>query len=120
VKSYEPAVLFGNIGYTYTFKETLNGIEVAPGNSFNYSFGMGFAINNQITMSGQFFGAYQTETEWDGVEILGSSREPMSVRTGLTYRLGKGSYLEPAVTFGLNDDAPNAALTLSYTQKLDF
>jgi hypothetical protein len=120
VKSYDPAVLFGGLGYTHTFKETLNGIEVAPGNSFNYSFGMGFAINNQITMSGQFFGAYQTETERDGVELLGSSREPMSLRTGLTYRISKGRYLEPAVTFGLNDDASDATLMLSYTHKLDF
>jgi hypothetical protein len=120
VKSYDPAVLFGGIGYSHTFKETLNGVELAPGNSFNYSFGMGFAINNQITMSGQFIGAYQTETERDGSEILGSSREPMSLRTGLTYRIGKGYYLEPAVTFGLNDDAPDATLTLSYSHKLDF
>jgi hypothetical protein len=32
VKSYNPAGLFGGLGYTHTFKETLNDIEVAPGN----------------------------------------------------------------------------------------
>jgi len=120
VKSYDPAVLFGSVGYSYTFEETRNGVEVAPGQSFSYSFGMGFAINNQITMSSQFLGAYQSKTELDGVGILGSSREPMSLRTGLTYRIGKGRYLEPAVMLGMNDDAPDASLTLSYSQKLDF
>jgi hypothetical protein len=120
VKSYDPAVLFGGIGYGYTFKETLNGVEVAPGNSFNYSFGMGFAINNQISLSGQFVGAYQTKTEQDGLKIVGSSREPMSLRTGLTYRVGKGRYLQPAVMFGLNDAATDATLMLSYSHKLDF
>ncbi|MCP4702356.1 MAG: transporter [Gammaproteobacteria bacterium] len=119
VKSYDPAVLFGGIGYTRTLKETINGVETAPGNRFNYSFGMGFAINTQITMSGQFLGAYQSKSAWDGAKIPGSSREPMSLRTGLTYRMSKGRYLEPAVTLGMNDDTSDAELMLSYTHKLD-
>ncbi|MCI5162196.1 MAG: transporter [Candidatus Electrothrix sp. AX5] len=120
VKAYDPAVLFGSIGWTHAFEKNIDGIDLAPGDSFNYSFGMGFSINNQITMSSQFLGAYQTETEMNGAELSGSSSEPMSLQTGLTYRIGKGRYLEPAVIFGLNNDAKDTALMLSYTHKLGF
>ncbi|MGR0481107.1 MAG: transporter [Candidatus Electronema sp. V4] len=120
VKAYDPAVLFGGIGWSHAFKETIDGINLAPGDSFNYSFGMGFSINDQITMSSQLLGVYQTETEMNDAEIIGSSREPMSLQTGFTYRISKGRYLEPAVIFGLNNDASDVALMLSYTHKLDF
>ncbi|NJL59320.1 MAG: transporter [Desulfobacteraceae bacterium] len=116
VKAYDPAVLFGGISYTHLFDR--NSAVITPGNTFSYNFGMGFAINNQITISGMFMGAYQTETEINGVRISGTSREPMSIRTGLTYRISKKHYLEPSVTFGLNDDASDAVITLSYTRKL--
>lgn len=120
VKTYDPAVLFGSIGWAHAFEKTIDEIDFAPGDSFHYSFGMGFSINGQITMSSQFAGAYQVETKMNGAEIPGSSREPMSLKTGLTYRISKGRYLEPSVTFGLNNDASDAALMLSYTYKLDF
>jgi hypothetical protein len=120
VKVYDPAVLFCGIGWAHTFEETIDGFDLSYGDSFQYSFGMGFSINNQITMSSQFTGAYQTEIVLNDAEIPGSSREPMSLKTGLTYRISKGRYLEPSVTFGLNNDASDAALMLSYTHKLNF
>ncbi len=116
VKSYDPAVLFGSIGYVYSFDNTTQNVKVELGNQFNYSFGMGFAINNQITMSTSLSGSYQDSLTMNGTPVPLSSREPISLRTGLTYRLGKKQYLEPTVDFGLNEDAPDAGLTLSYTQ----
>jgi hypothetical protein len=95
----------------------LSGIDIEGGQSINYSFGAGFAINNQISLSGQFFGAYQTEIELNGEEIDGSNREPMALRSSLTYRISDGQYLEPAVTYGLNDSAPDVILQLSYSHR---
>ncbi|MCP4696669.1 MAG: hypothetical protein GY862_07455 [Gammaproteobacteria bacterium] len=116
VKSYDPAAVFGSIGYIHTFKETFDGLEVSPGRNFSYSFGLGFAINRQLSLNGQFRGAYQTETKVNGVKLPGSS-EPMNLRTGLTYRLAKGRYLQPGVSFALNDDAADTVLDLSYAHK---
>ena len=117
IRSYDPAVLFGSVGYTHSFKDTLGGIDIEGGQSINYSFGAGFAINNQISLSGQFFGAYQTEIKLNGEEIDGSNREPMALRSSLTYRISDGQYLEPAVTYGLNDSAPDVILQLSYSHR---
>jgi len=117
IRSYDPAVLFGSVAYTHSFKDTLRGVNIEGGQSISYSFGAGFAINNQISLSGQFFGAYQTEIELNGVEVKGSDREPMALRSSLTYRISDGEYLEPAVTYGLNDSAPDVILQLSYSQR---
>lgn len=120
VKSYDPAVLFGGIGYTHTFEEERGGINITPGKRFHYNFGMGFALNSQISLSGQFLGTYQTETKRDDVASTDLSYDLMSFKTGLTYRIAKNRYLEPAVIYGLNDDATDVTLTLSYTQRLNF
>lgn len=117
VKSYDPAVIFGNIGYAHAFENTLSGVSVEQGDTLNYDFGMGFAINNQVSVSSRFLGAYQFETEFDGIKHPDSTREPMSLRGGLTFRLAKDQYLEPAVTFGINNDADDATVNLSYTRK---
>lgn len=117
IRSYDPAVLFGSVGYTHSFKDTLSGVEIEGGQSISYSFGAGFAINNQISLSGQFFGAYQTEIKLNGEEIDGTNREPMALRSSLTYRISDGQYLEPAVTYGLNDSAPDVILQLSYSHR---
>lgn len=114
IKSYDPAILFGTIGYTHVFANTFNGIQIAPGDILSYTFGSGFVLNDQIALYSQFIGNYQMESEREGVKIQGSTRESMQLQTYLGYYLGKGHYIYPSLTFGLNDDAPNVILELSY------
>jgi len=117
IKSFDPAVLFGGIGYLHTFAQTLNGVDVALGKTVSYNFGMGFALNNQLSLSSQFSGVHQAETKFNGIGT-GSSREPMSLIMGITYRLAKNQYLNPSVRFGISDDATDAVLNLSYSRTL--
>jgi hypothetical protein len=117
VRSFDPAVVFGSIGYSHLFDTTLSNIEVSGGDLISYGFGAGFAINNQISLSGQFLGAFQMARQLNGSEIPGSDQEPMALRSSLTYRMNNDQFLEPAVTFGLNDDATDVILQLSYVKK---
>ncbi len=114
VKSSDPAVLFGGLQFTYRDTESVGGIEIEGGHQFAYRFGMGFAINDELTMSGLFNGAYLTETKLNGQPVLGSDLEPWTFRTGLTYAFRQNQYIEPAVTFALNDDAVDAIANLAY------
>jgi hypothetical protein len=114
VKSSDPAVLFGGLQFSYLDTESVGGIEIEGGHQFAYSFGMGFAVNDELTMSGLFNGAYLTETELNGQPVLGSDVEPWTFRTGLTYAVSASQYIEPAVSFGLNDDAVDAVASLAY------
>jgi hypothetical protein len=120
VKNYDPAALFGGINYTHTFPHTFNdGIRVAPGDSFGYQFGFGFAINYQLALFSNFSGTYQMETERDNARVPGSVREPMSLRAGLSYAISKKNYLQPALTLGINDDAMDAMFGLSYIRRFE-
>jgi hypothetical protein len=117
MKTYDPAVLFGGIGYTHTFAETFNGIRMAPGDGLSYLFGAGFAINNKLAIFSSFKGYYQMESEWDGMKIPGSTSEQMYLRNYLTYALKGDNYIQPGLTFGLNDDATDVGFDLSYSYR---
>jgi hypothetical protein len=71
-------------------------------------------VNQNVSLSAQLSGAYQSETRLNGTTISGSSQEPVSLRMALTSRLAKNYYLEPSVTFGLNNDAPDFLLGISF------
>ncbi|RKZ39548.1 MAG: hypothetical protein DRQ49_02405 [Gammaproteobacteria bacterium] len=118
VRTYDPATLFGGMAYTHTLANTFNdGVRVSPGDSLTYRFGMGFSINYQLAGFSQLLGIYQTDTKHDNVKILGSAREPMLFETGIIYALDRKRFLQSAVTFGLNDEAVDVSLDLSYIHR---
>ena len=114
IRSYDPAVVFGGISFNYLSDETIDDRKIQGAHRFTYNFGTGFAINNQLTLSGRFIGEYQTKTEIDGEKKDGSDIEPMSLRAGITYRFSKKQYLEPSVRFGLNEDAVDTIINFSH------
>ncbi len=121
IKIVDPVALFGGISYAHQFKARyfLNDAiySVDPGETAGYSFGFGFAVNENISLSAQVTGSYQSDTKADGRKIFASSREPVSLRSALTYRYSKGTYIEPSVTIGLDEDTPDFALGLSMTHR---
>lgn len=117
IKSYDPVVLFAGADYVHRFDRTSFGREVSPGAEVAYGFGLGFAVNDSITLSGQLQGAYVGDSEVDGTEASGSSAEPMSVRLGLTCTLGARRYLDSFVSFGLTEDAADSVVGASVTQR---
>jgi hypothetical protein len=70
-----------------------------------YSMGLGFSVNDDVSLSGRFAGVLQGNWEIDDEKVEGSSYEPMTLRVAATMRCRRHTYLEPAVSFGLNDDA---------------
>jgi hypothetical protein len=117
VKSLDPVVVFWGLDYTHQFERDGLGQRVQPGETFGYNLGLGFAVNEDVSLSAQVGGAYQTETRLGGIVADGTSREPVTLRLGLTNRWSSNTYLEPSVTFGLNDDAADVGLGLSITRR---
>lgn len=118
IRSFDPAVVFGGIGYEVNFDATLNDVEVSGANRFTYNFGTGFAVNNQLTLSGAFLGEYREKLKFNGRELPGTDIEPMSMRASLTYRAARGQFIEPSVEWGLNDDAVDTRIRISYILRL--
>ena len=121
IKTFDPVALFGGFNYAHQFKARyfLNDAvhTVSPGETAGYNFGFGFAVNEDISLSAQISGSYQSRTRADGVTVFGSSSEPVSLRSALTYRYSKGTYIEPSVVIGLDNDTPDFVLGFSLTHR---
>lgn len=121
IKTTDPVVLFWGIRYTHEFPATHffnDGVyEVRPGDTVDYNFGFGFAVNGYVSLSAQVLGAYQWETSVDGHRLTGTSGEPVSLRSALTYRVSRETYIEPSLTMGLNDETPDFILGIAATRR---
>ena len=80
----------------------------------NYMFGVGFSINDRVTLSTSFQGFYITNTAINSVDVRGSNLEPLSVRCSATI-VRNSRIIEPFVQFGLTDAAPRANVGIVVT-----
>ena len=104
VKTLDPVVFFGRVGYTYTFEH--EGFD--PGNEIAFLGGTGFSLNDRVSLNMQVNGTYNTEnTTLNGRSIHGSSQESVNLQLGVTVQLTRHIFVEPLVSFGLTDDAPD-------------
>lgn len=117
IKTSDPAVLFFGMSYAHSFPRTFGGVDIQPGESIGANFGVGFAVNRQISLSFEVNGAFQTEYRVGSVRDFTSSVEPVNLRSAVTIRLSKSQVIEPSVSFGINNDAPQAVVGLTYTYK---
>jgi hypothetical protein len=107
LKTLDPVVFFGRVGYTYTFEHA--GLD--RGNQIAFLGGTGFSLNDRVSLSMQVNGIFETEnTKLNGRTISGSSQESVSLQLGVTVQLTKHVFVEPLVSFGLTDDAPDVVL----------
>jgi hypothetical protein len=113
-KSIDPAVVFFNIGYQHTFDDERNGVNIQPGASFQYGFGAGLSVNSAISFSGRISGSYQKESQTNNQRIRGSSGEPISFVTSMSYRVSQTSRLETSLNIGLTEDASDIGIGVSY------
>ena len=116
-KNVHSATLFGGIGYTHYFARNKDGLEVQPGPDFNYGFGFGFALNYKLTLSSQFSGSYQGKAKVNGADVPFSNAEPMTINSTLSYSIDPITTIDPSIAFGLNEDAPDTVLGLSFSKR---
>ncbi|HEX5105976.1 MAG TPA: transporter, partial [Pirellulaceae bacterium] len=132
IHTYDPVVVFYGFGYRHRFEgffdDPLSDVDlfVNPGSQILYRFGVGFAINPQITLSASFLGQYISEPSVNGVRLAGTIREPMQVRLAATIVRGQKTktypygppgikFIEPYVNFGLTDAAIDSIIGVSVT-----
>ena len=121
IKIADPIALFGGVRYEHQFPARYflgDAVrDVDPGGTAGYNFGFAFAVNEYVSLSAQVAGTYQSDARADGVRVFATSREPVTLRTALTYQYSRGTYIEPSVAIGLNDDTPDFALGVSLTHR---
>jgi hypothetical protein len=99
-------VFYGG-GYRHLWERSFDGVLVQPGEQANYMLGVGFSVNDRVTLSTTFQGFYLTNTALDNQTVRGSNLEPMSVRFAATI-VRKCRILEPFAQIGMTDSAPRA------------
>lgn len=107
IRTYDPLTMFYGAGVAHSFEHEYIGLDFKPGNEYSYFFGLGFAVNDRVTLSTRFAGAYVEELDVDGVRIPGTIQEPMSIRFATTIAQKK-KIVEPFVEFGLTEAALNS------------
>ena len=73
IKPYDPIVFFYGIGTERFFEREFLGLEIRPGAQYTYNFGVGFAVNERVTLSTRFNGAYVEELEVNGERRFGTN-----------------------------------------------
>jgi len=119
VKSSDPAVLFGSLGYTYNIqRDDITDLgKIKPGDTINYSLGLAFALNYQIALSFQLQQALTQTTQLNGDSIANSFTNVAKIKTGLTWSMSKNSSCEVSVAYGLTTDSPDLIVEVSFPFK---
>lgn len=118
----DPAVLFANVSYLFNFEDSVDKDvggqfieDVDPGDSVGISFGVGFALNEEFSLS---FGyqhdwVFETDTEIRGVGTEKSDEFSVgSLLVGGAFRVNDRVGLNLTSEIGATDDAPDVRLIL--------
>ncbi len=122
VKTSDPAILFGNIGFGYNRKGDFSDVDSDPltrtpgeidlGNSFSYGLGMAIAMNERTSLSLSFSHKLtgKTRTRNDSsrwTKVIGSDANSAMFNVGITQSLNRHLSIAGTVGIGLTDDAPD-------------
>ncbi len=125
VKTADPAILFGNIGYIRSFKrsfgdidsnpDTVNPGQVQLGDSYYFGAGVAFAFNERTSLSISFSDklSARASTRYKGgqwIKVIGSDANAGSLNLGVTYALTPKTTLVSMLGIGLTPDAPDFSL----------
>ena len=108
LKTLDPVVFFGRIGYMETFPRHGRNL----GNIIEYSFGMGFSLNDRVSFNMQVTNSLIGRTTLLGQSVRGSGLEIANLLFITTVLITKKLFIEPVVGIGLTDDAFDATLGL--------
>ncbi|MGF6724625.1 hypothetical protein P3T43_003994 [Paraburkholderia sp. GAS41] len=119
----DPVVFFGNFSYLHNFGKgesltLVNGVQenlghVQPGDIWDFSVGMGLALNEKASVSLGYDMDIVQPTSENGQTVVGSVREILgTLLIGYSYRLTPKTTLNFSIGAGLTRDTPDVTLTL--------
>lgn len=114
VHTYDPVVVYWGFGHRHYFQETIGGVQVQPGEELSYQLGVGFAVNDRVTLSTAYLGSYVTAAEFNGDVLDGSDYEPSRIRFALT-ALRNCRIVEPFVEVGTSNRVPLSRVGVTWT-----
>ncbi len=114
IETFDPVVIFYGIGWRHQFESEFFGVDVQPGEDFRGQLGVGFAVNQRVTLSTRFNVAYVTKTRLDHQFVDGTFQEPMALRFAATVA-SCNRIIEPFAEIGATDSAPASRFGITWT-----
>ncbi|MBI4641952.1 MAG: hypothetical protein HY731_14780 [Candidatus Tectomicrobia bacterium] len=122
-KTSDPAVVYLNSRYYYNTSREVgeqrgtNYGEIDLGDSFEYTLGMGFALNERISINTFFNQRFTGKTRQNGRKLVETGSTVATLNIGVTHSLFPSMPFEVVVQIGLTEDSPDVAVQfrLPYT-----
>ncbi|WP_233198613.1 hypothetical protein, partial [Luteimonas rhizosphaerae] len=133
VKTTDPAILFGNIGYVRSFARsfadldnnplTVNPGDVRLGDAYYFGAGVAFAFNERTSLSISFSDRLnaRSRTKYEGadwVKLIGSDANAATMSLGVTHAMSPSATFVGVLGIGLTPDAPDFNLTVKVPYSL--
>jgi hypothetical protein len=113
----DPVVLFASLGYSHQFATSYQGVNVQPGEQFSGSFGVGFAVNDDLTLSAELQTIVQLDFAIAGMRVPDTGLESTLLRYSVVKRICEKEFVEFSVIHGLTDDAPSVSVSALRTRR---
>jgi len=126
VKTIDPAIVFGNIGYIHSFIRSFSDIDTDPevttpgsvklSDVYYYGAGIAFAFNDRASLSLSFSDRINgkdslRETGGPWTKIIGSQANAAVLNLGFTYAASPHTTIVTILGMGMTPDAPDFTLT---------
>ncbi|MCU7646711.1 hypothetical protein [Pseudomonas piscis] len=129
VKTFDPAVLFGSLSYTYNMEDSFsdispNPVEKSPGkvklgDSFQVGAGVAFALNEKMSMAFSVSDQIQRKSkikyknqDWQSVQSSDANAAYFNV--GMTIAATDHLTIVPNLSLGMTQDAPDFTFSLKF------
>ncbi len=119
VRTSDPAILFGGLSYRYSWESRIDGYRVQPGPGLAGYLGLGFALNERLSVGSRMSFAHYRNMRADAQEVAGSGKDPLDLSLSASYRVFDHWTMTPQVSFGLNDEAGPAYLSLRMNRRFE-
>ncbi|WP_338524735.1 hypothetical protein NUH87_03465 [Pseudomonas batumici] len=129
VKTFDPAVLFGSLSYTYNMQDSFSDIsptvnstvpgDVKLGDSWQIGAGIAFALNEKMSMAFSFSDQFARKSKvkpsgQDWQSIPDSDYNAANFNIGLTIAATDKLTIVPNLAIGLTQDAPAFSFSLKF------
>ncbi|MFS1287051.1 MULTISPECIES: hypothetical protein [Pseudomonas] len=129
VKTFDPAVLFGSLSYTYNMEDSFSDISPNPaekspgkvklGDSFQIGAGVAFALNEKMSMAFSVSDQIQRKSkikyknqDWQSVQSSDANAAYFNV--GMTIAATEHLTIVPNLSLGMTQDAPDFTFSLKF------
>ncbi len=114
LKTVAPITFFGDISLRYSFAERFDDVEIVRDNAYGVGFGATLAVTPDVASTASLRFSFEDDAKRNGTTIAGSSTTIGTLNLGLGVVLKQDIFMNINAAFGITDDAPDTALSISF------